>query len=92
MDESRLNQHRPKSNWLGKVARPDSALPPLTDEIVTWHEAHQSAVRALKQGVRQVAHTAVETYSVLNARQGPQRLNPRLSEQRRLPCTLGEQH
>lgn len=53
---------------------PDTSV--LVAGFATWHEAHQSAARALNRGVHLVAHTAVETYSVLTRLPPPHRVAP----------------
>jgi predicted nucleic acid-binding protein len=56
------------------VIAPDTSV--LIAGFATWHEGHQSAVRALNRGVRLIAHTAVETYSVLTRLPPPHRVAP----------------
>lgn len=51
---------------------PDTSV--LVAGFATWHEAHQSAARALNRGVHLIAHTAVETYSVLTRLPPPHRV------------------
>lgn len=53
---------------------PDTSI--LVAGFATWHEAHQSATRALNRGVHLVAHAAVETYSVLTRLPPPHRVTP----------------
>lgn len=53
---------------------PDTSV--LVAGFATWHEAHQSAARALNRGVHLVAHAAVETYSVLTRLPPPHRVAP----------------
>lgn len=53
---------------------PDTSV--LVAGFATWHEGHESAVRALGRGVRLIAHTAVETYSVLTRLPPPHRVAP----------------
>lgn len=53
---------------------PDTSV--LVAGFATWHEGHTAAVRALNRGVRMVAHTAVETYSVLTRLPPPHRVAP----------------
>lgn len=53
---------------------PDTSV--LVAGFATWHEAHQPAARALNRGVRLIAHTAVETYSVLTRLPPPHRVAP----------------
>lgn len=53
---------------------PDTSV--LVAGFATWHEAHQSAAQALNRGVHLVAHTAVETYSVLTRLPPPHRVAP----------------
>ncbi len=53
---------------------PDTSV--LIAGFATWHEGHESAVRALNRGVRLIAHTAVETYSVLTRLPPPHRVAP----------------
>lgn len=53
---------------------PDTSV--LVAGFATWHEAHDSAARALKKGVHLVAHTAMETYSVLTRLPPPHRVAP----------------
>jgi predicted nucleic acid-binding protein len=48
--------------------------------FATWHEAHRSALRALNRGVHLVAHTAVETYSVLTRLPPPHRVTPDVAQ------------
>lgn len=43
--------------------------------FATWHEGHESAVRALNRGVHLIAHAAVETYSVLTRLPPPHRVS-----------------
>jgi predicted nucleic acid-binding protein len=45
------------------VIAPDISV--LVAGFASWHEAHRAAARALNRGVYLVAHSAVETYSVL---------------------------
>jgi predicted nucleic acid-binding protein len=56
------------------VITPDTSV--LVAGFATWHEAHESAARALNRGVRLVAHTVVETYSVLTRLPPPHRIAP----------------
>ena len=49
----------------------------LVAAFATWHEGHRSAVEAMKSGVHLVAHTMVETYSVLTRLPPPHRVAPR---------------
>ena len=51
---------------------PDTSV--LVAGFATWHEAHQSAARALGRGVHLVAHSALETYSVLTRLPAPHRV------------------
>lgn len=44
--------------------------------FAAWHEAHESAVRALDRGVALIAHAALETYSVLTRLPPPHRVAP----------------
>ena len=53
---------------------PDTSV--LVAGFATWHEAHQSAARALGRGVHLVAHSALETYSVLTRLPAPHRVAP----------------
>ncbi len=53
---------------------PDTSV--LVAGFATWHEAHQSATRALNRGVHLVAHAVVETYSVLTRLPPPHRVAP----------------
>lgn len=53
---------------------PDTSV--LVAGFATWHEAHQSAARALNRGVHLIAHAAVETYSVLTRLPPPHRVAP----------------
>jgi hypothetical protein len=53
---------------------PDTSV--LVAGFAAWHEGHESAVRALSRGVHLVAHTAVETYSVLTRLPPPHRVAP----------------
>ncbi|WP_343600044.1 type II toxin-antitoxin system VapC family toxin [Mycobacterium sp.] len=53
---------------------PDTSV--LVAGFATWHDGHQSAVLALERGVHLVAHTAVETYSVLTRLPAPHRVSP----------------
>jgi predicted nucleic acid-binding protein len=59
------------------VIAPDTSV--LIAGFATWHEAHQSAVRALNRGVHLIAHTAVETYSVLTRLPPPHRVAPEVA-------------
>ena len=52
---------------------PDTSV--LIAGFATWHEGHKSAVRALNRGVQLIAHTAVETYSVLTRLPPPHRVS-----------------
>jgi predicted nucleic acid-binding protein len=54
------------------VIAPDTSV--LVAGFATWHEGHESAVRALNRGVRLIAHAAVETYSVLTRLPPPHRV------------------
>jgi hypothetical protein len=56
------------------VIAPDTSV--LVAGFATWHEGHESAVRALARGVRLIAHTAVEAYSVLTRLPPPHRVAP----------------
>jgi predicted nucleic acid-binding protein len=56
------------------VIAPDTSV--LVAGFATWHEGHETAVRALSRGVRLIAHTAVETYSVLTRLPPPHRVAP----------------
>lgn len=51
---------------------PDTSV--LVAGFATWHEGHQAAARALNRGVALVAHTALETYSVLTRLPPPHRV------------------
>ena len=53
---------------------PDTSV--LIAGFATWHEGHESATRALNRGVHLVAHTTVETYSVLTRLPPPHRVTP----------------
>lgn len=53
---------------------PDTSV--LIAGFATWHEAHDSAVHALNRGVHLIAHTVLETYSVLTRLPPPHRVNP----------------
>lgn len=53
---------------------PDTSV--LVAGFATWHEGHEPAARALNRGVHLVAHTAVETYSVLTRLPPPHRVAP----------------
>lgn len=53
---------------------PDTSI--LIAGFATWHEGHESAVRALNRGVEVIAHAAVETYSVLTRLPPPHRVAP----------------
>ncbi|ETW21926.1 type II toxin-antitoxin system VapC family toxin [Mycobacterium gastri] len=53
---------------------PDTSV--LVAGFATWHEGHESAVRALNRGVQLIAHAAVETYSVLTRLPPPHRVAP----------------
>ncbi|SRX93918.1 hypothetical protein [Frankia symbiont of Datisca glomerata] [Mycobacterium shimoidei] len=53
---------------------PDTSV--LVAGFATWHEGHESAVRALDRGGRLIAHAAVETYSVLTRLPPPHRVAP----------------
>jgi hypothetical protein len=54
------------------VIAPDTSV--LIAGFATWHEGHDSAVRALSHGVHLIAHRAVETYSVLTRLPTPHRV------------------
>jgi predicted nucleic acid-binding protein len=56
------------------VIAPDTSV--LIAGFATWHEGHESAVHALKRGVHLIAHTALETYSVLTRLPPPHRVAP----------------
>jgi predicted nucleic acid-binding protein len=56
------------------VIAPDTSV--LVAGFATWHEGHESATRALNRGVHLVAHTTVETYSVLTRLPPPHRVGP----------------
>jgi predicted nucleic acid-binding protein len=56
------------------VIAPDTSV--LIAAFATWHEGHESAVRALNRGVQLIAHTALETYSVLTRLPPPHRVEP----------------
>jgi predicted nucleic acid-binding protein len=56
------------------VIAPDTSV--LVAGFATWHEGHQSAIRALNRGVHLVAHATVETYSVLTRLPPPHRVAP----------------
>lgn len=51
---------------------PDTSV--LVAGFASWHEAHRSAANALNRGVHLVAHTVVETYSVLTRLPPPHRV------------------
>ena len=51
---------------------PDTSV--LVAGFATWHEAHESAASALNRGAHLVAHTALETYSVLTRLPPPHRV------------------
>ncbi|MBV9721311.1 MAG: type II toxin-antitoxin system VapC family toxin [Mycobacterium sp.] len=53
---------------------PDTSV--LVAGFATWHEGHEPAVRALNRGVQLIAHTVVETYSVLTRLPPPHRAAP----------------
>ena len=53
---------------------PDTSV--LVSGFASWHESHDSAVRALRRGVALIAHTAVECYSVLTRLPPPHRVAP----------------
>ncbi|OBJ04591.1 ribonuclease [Mycobacterium alsense] len=53
---------------------PDTSV--LVAGFATWHEGHDSAALALSRGVRLIAHTALETYSVLTRLPPPHRVAP----------------
>lgn len=53
---------------------PDTSV--LIAAFATWHDGHDSAVRALNRGVQLIAHTALETYSVLTRLPPPHRVEP----------------
>lgn len=53
---------------------PDTSV--LIAGFATWHDGHESAVRALNRGVHLIAHTALETYSVLTRLPPPHRVEP----------------
>ena len=44
--------------------------------FATWHDGHESAVCALNRGIHLIAHTALETYSVLTRLPPPHRVEP----------------
>jgi predicted nucleic acid-binding protein len=56
------------------VIAPDTSV--LIAAFATWHDGHNSAVRALNRGVHLIAHTALETYSVLTRLPPPHRVEP----------------
>jgi predicted nucleic acid-binding protein len=56
------------------VIAPDTSV--LIAAFATWHDGHESAVLALNRGVRLIAHTALETYSVLTRLPPPHRVEP----------------
>jgi predicted nucleic acid-binding protein len=56
------------------VIAPDTSI--LIAGFATWHEGHESAIRVLSRGVQLIAHTAVETYSVLTRLPPPHRVAP----------------
>jgi predicted nucleic acid-binding protein len=56
------------------VIAPDTSV--LIAAFATWHDGHESAVRALNRGVHLIAHTALETYSVLTRLPTPHRVEP----------------
>lgn len=53
---------------------PDTSV--LVAGFATWHEGHEISLRALNRGVVLVAHTALETYSVLTRLPPPHRVAP----------------
>lgn len=53
---------------------PDTSV--LVAGFATWHAGHESAALALSRGVRLIAHTALETYSVLTRLPPPHRVTP----------------
>ncbi len=53
---------------------PDTSV--LVAGFATWHDGHESAARAFGRGVRLVAHSALETYSVLTRLPPPHRVAP----------------
>lgn len=53
---------------------PDTSV--LVAGFATWHEGHASAARVLNRGVSLVAHTVLETYSVLTRLPPPHRVAP----------------
>lgn len=53
---------------------PDTSV--LVAGFATWHEAHRSAADALGRGVHLIAHSALETYSVLTRLPAPHRVAP----------------
>ncbi|BBX95850.1 type II toxin-antitoxin system VapC family toxin [Mycobacterium lacus] len=53
---------------------PDTSV--LVAGFATWHDGHESAVRALNRGVHLIAHAALETYSVLTRLPPPHRVEP----------------
>ena len=53
---------------------PDTSV--LIAAFATWHDGHESAVQALHRGVHLIAHTALETYSVLTRLPPPHRVEP----------------
>jgi predicted nucleic acid-binding protein len=56
------------------VIAPDTSV--LVAGFATWHEGHESSVRALNRGVHLIAHTVLETYSVLTRLPPPHRVGP----------------
>ena len=52
---------------------PDTSV--LIAGFATWHEGHESAVRALNRGVHLIGQTAFETYSVLTRLPPPHRVD-----------------
>jgi predicted nucleic acid-binding protein len=44
--------------------------------FASWHVQHEPAVRALQEGARLVAHSALEAYSVLTRLPAPHRATP----------------
>lgn len=48
----------------------------LVPAFATWHEGHEVCRRAIGEGIRLVAHAALETYSVLTRLPPPHRVSP----------------
>ncbi len=67
---------------------PDTSV--LIAGFATWHEGHQLAIRALNRGVHLIAHTTVETHSVLTRLPPPHRVAPAAVRAYLLNVTAGD--